>query len=113
MDKQQTTSKVEIRDTEENIQIPKKKTLYIDGVECGSITPSVYGDELNWHTSINMGEVLETIPLAQGHGSTPVEAIKNAMDSYQKQIDNSIKALADIKSKLGLKDNNQSDSEGK
>ena len=95
-------SNIEIKDAEENVCLPKKKDIFAGNEKVGEITPSISYDQLDWHACIKMCDCVKGIGLAQGHGPEPHKAVFDALDDYQKQIDQSIKTLADMKAKLGL-----------
>lgn len=92
----------ELREAKPALDIPKSKKIFIDGIERGTVEPTIIRDEVRWHASISLTDPLEGVGagLAQGFGPTPDAAIVDAIASARRCRDRFASALAAVEQSL-------------
>jgi hypothetical protein len=93
-----------LQDAKPTPEVPKTKSIVIDGVNRGTVEPTLISDALRWHASITLTNPEEGISagLAQGFGYTPDAAILDAVISARRGRDNFASALASLEQSLGV-----------
>ena len=102
-----------------DMQKPKQTTTYdinINGKNIGRVEPyeATYRSDSNWHAIIKLDFVGDkrTTPdyvLIQGYGSTPMQAVENAIVKGMDDADRATKAIADFESQWNTTPASQDD----
>lgn len=93
---------IEFKESNPALEMPKSKTIVIDGWEMGRVEPKFYSrDTLSWYSCIDLSMKSLRSFLVHGFGQSPHASVADGVISARRERDEMIEKLAWLENQLG------------